>query len=338
MRPVHFIALALPLLTGCLAEPMFVDEIVSVTENITLDSDVLKTRYVVTTAGVVIDGSGYTINGRCNTDCIGLSIAADNVTVRNVTVTGFDGGVSISRAASGVTFENVNVVDNVQHGIYVDANASNFTCRECNLSDNGAMGIYLEYNTHGNVIENSVISNNGYRDKDTGDWIENLKNSKKDKREGLAIDASQSNVIRNTDFHGNALAAITLYRNCGERGFRREWGASYNTIQGGNFSDDILVAARQDRDLSEWDCQEPYVLNNKFITDDAEFNVIDGVTLEGNARIIIRDDNNIVTGVTGGRLIAHSNVRETLEQPLIGLGIDFIDSQYVGDSSFVTGQ
>ena len=75
MRPVHIIALALPLLTGCLAEPMFVDEVVSVNENITLDSDVLKTRYVVTTAGVVIDGSGYTINGRCNTDCIGLVLS-----------------------------------------------------------------------------------------------------------------------------------------------------------------------------------------------------------------------------------------------------------------------
>ena len=338
MRPVHIIALALPLLTGCLAEPMFVDEVVSITENITLDSDVLKTRFVTTTPGIVIDGSGYTIDGRCNTDCIGLVIAADNVTVRNVTVTGFDGGVSISRGASGVTFENVNVVDNVQHGIYVDKDASNFTCRDCLLSDNGAMGIYLEYNTHGNVIENSEISNNGFREKDTGDWIENLKNSRRDRREGLAIDASQSNVIINTDFHGNALAGITMYRNCGERGIRREWGASYNTIQGGSFSDDILVAARQDRDLSDFDCLEPYILENRFVMDDAEFNLIDGVTLEGNTRIIVRDDNNIVTGVTGGQIIARSNVREALEQPLTGLGFDFVDSQYVGDASFVSGQ
>ena len=314
MRPVHIIALALPLLTGCLAEPMFVDEVVSITENITLDSDVLKTRFVTTTPGIVIDGSGYTIDGRCNTDCIGLVIAADNVTVRNVTVTGFDGGVSISRGASGVTFENVNVVDNVQHGIYVDKDASNFTCRDCLLSDNGAMGIYLEYNTHGNVIENSEISNNGFREKDTGDWIENLKNSRRDRREGLAIDASQSNVIINTDFHGNALAGITMYRNCGERGIRREWGASYNTIQGGSFSDDILVAARQDRDLSDFDCLEPYILENRFVMDDAEFNLIDGVTLEGNTRIIVRDDNNIVTGVTGGQIIARSNVRETFRE------------------------
>jgi len=322
------------LIAGCMSES-YVDETIDVTDNLTLSSNVYKTKYTLATPGVVVDGGGFTINGRCNTDCVGLVIAADNVVVRNVTIRGFDGGVSIIGGASGVRFENVDVIDNVQHGVFVDKNASGFTCRNCDISDNGAMGVYLEYNTHGAVIENSTISKNGYRDKDTGDWWDTQKNKRKDKREGLAIDSSQGNVIRNTDFHGNALAGVTMYRNCGERGIRREWGANYNTIEGGSFSDDILIAARQDKDLSDWSCVEPYVHSNRYIMDDAEYNTVKSVELEGQTRIVIKDDNNTVFNTRGGKLIAHSSVREALDQPLTGLGFSGNDSSYQVDPEFI---
>jgi len=323
------------LLTGCLSDFRYVDETVDVTENMTLTEDVLKTKFRFNTPNVVLDGQGRTIDGNCNTQCIGFSITADNVVVRNVTLKRFDGGVSITHGASGVRFENVTITDNVQHGIFVDKNSSNFVCSNCKISDNGAMGIYLEYNTHGNVIENSEISFNGFRDKDTGDWVENQKNKSKDKREGLAIDSSQGNLVRDTDFFGNALAGITIYRNCGERGIRREWSANFNTISGGSFSDDILIASRQDKDLSTWDCLEPYIHDGKFIMDDAEFNVVENVTLSETTKIVIRDDNNSVSGVTGGQLIARSTTRNAINQPLVGLGISDTTSSYVGDPSFV---
>ncbi len=333
---MRLLLLAVPLLlAGCLSDYDYVDETVDVTDNLTLNSDVVKTKYNLSTPGVVLEGNGNTIDGKCNTDCVGLVISADNVVVRNVTITGFDGGVSITNGASGIRFENVTVADNIQHGIFVDKNASSFSCRNCTISDNGAMGIYFEYNTHGNIVSDSEISFNGFRDKDTGNWLDTQKNKRKDKREGIAIDSSQGNLIENTDFFGNALAAVTLYRNCGERGIRREWGANYNTIRGGSFSDDILIASRQDKDLSKWSCIEPYVYANKYVMDDAEFNVIDGVALEGNTRVIIRDDNNRVTGVTGGQLIAQSSIRDALQMPLTGLGFSYVNSSYLGDPAFV---
>jgi len=328
--------LAVPLFAaGCFSDPQFVDTTTDLSDNLSLESDVLKTKFTLSTPGVVLDGNGYTIDGQCNMDCVGLVISADNVVVRNVTIRGFDGGVSINNGASGVRFENVTVTDNVQHGIFVDVATSNFSCTECVISDNGAMGVYFEYNSHSHLIENSEISFNGFRDKDTGDFFETQKNKTKDKREGLAIDSSQGNVIRNTDFFGNALAAVTLYRNCGERGIRREWGASHNTIDGGSFSDPILVASRQDKDLSKWDCIEPYVHQGKFIMDDAEFNTIENVVLEGDTRIPVSDDNNTVRNVTGGVLIADSGVRTVLQQPLMGLWFDFIGSTYRGDPQFI---
>ncbi len=331
----YFVLAAALFLAGCASDYRYVNETVDVDQNITLDADVYKTKYLFNTPNVVFDGQGYTLDGNCNTDCVGLVISANNVVIRNLTLKRFDGGVTIARGVSGVRFENVTITDNVQHGMFVNAEVSNFYCGNCTISDNGAMGIYLEYNTHSNTIENSEISFNGFRDKDTGDWFETQANKRKDKREGIAIDSSQQNVIRNTDFFGNALAAVTLYRNCGERGIVRDWGANFNTIQGGSFSDDIIIASRQDKDLSDWDCLQPYILNGKYVEDDAEYNRIENITLQGGTRIIIKDDNNSVSGVTGGQVIAGSPVREALSQPVTGIEIRNITSSYVGDPSFV---
>lgn len=333
---MRFLVLAASLvLVGCATDHRYVNETIDVDQSITLTEDVYKTKYRFTTPNVVFDGQGHTLDGDCNTDCVGLVIAADNVVIRNLTLQRFDGGVRITKGVSGVRFENVTVTDNVQHGMFVDAGANGFVCSNCTISDNGTMGIYLEYNTYNNVIENSEISFNGFRDKDTGDWFETQRNKNKDKREGIAIDSSQSNIIRDTDFFGNALAAVTLYRNCGERGVPREWGASYNTIQGGSFSDDIMIASRQDKDLSDWDCLQPYVLNGKYVEDDAEFNRIENVTLEGNTRLLIKDDFNFVSDVSGGRLVAGSSVRDAIAEPVIGLEIRNTTSAYTGDPSFV---
>lgn len=322
-------------IAGCASDHRFVDETIVVTQDLALDGDVFKTNFRFNTPNVVFDGQGHTLDGDCNIECMGLVILADNVVVRNLILRRFDGGVRIARGVSGVTFENVTVTDNVNHGIYVDAEANGFTCKNCIISDNGTMGLYLEYNTHSNVIEDGEISFNGFRDKDTGDFFENQRNKRRDKREGVAIDSSQGNTILNTDFFGNALAAVTMYRNCGERGIPRELGASFNTIRGGSFSDDIIIASRQDMNLSEWDCLRPYVLDGRYVEDDAEFNVIENVTLEGNTRIVIQDDNNLISGVTGGRLVAGSDVRDTLLQPVTGIDIRNTTSNFTGDPSFV---
>jgi len=69
--------------------------------------------------------------------------------------------------------------------------------------------------------------------------------------------------------------------------------------------------------------------------DDAEFNVVENVTLTGDTKIVISDDNNSVSGVIGGQVIARSTVRDAINQPLIGLGIRNTTSNYVGDPSFV---
>jgi parallel beta-helix repeat protein len=314
-------------LHGC-AQKEYVNETIDIVADYAFDGDVTKTKYRVNRPGVVIEGNGHTIDGICNTQCVGLTINADNVTVRNLTIKRFDGGVTLKKEISGIKFENVKVLNNVNHGVFVDRGVHNFHCDTCDISDNGAMGIYLEYNSNGNIIRNSRIANNGYRDKDTGDWVENLKADKKDKREGIAIDASQGNLIENTLFSGNALAGITMYKNCGERGITRPWGANFNTVKDSTVRDGIYIASRQDKDLSSWSCSDPYILNGRYVLDEAEFNTIENVTLEDNAVIRIKDDNNIVRSLNGGQVIISSAVRNALNMPIIGN-----DTSAVGNST-----
>ncbi len=316
----------LPFLAAC-AEQRFVNESITITEDFTFTDHVAKTKYTVTEPGVVVEGNGFTINGDCNTDCIGLTVVADNVTVRNLTIRNFDGGVSINRQAADVRFENVTIIDNVNHGVFVNVGASRFTCDNCDISDNGSMGIYLEYNSHGASIKNSRIVGNGYRDKDSGNWVDNLKAESKDDREGIAIDASQGNTISNTYFANNALTGVTMYRNCGERGITRDWGANYNQVLGGVVEDGIHIASRQDKDLSKWGCSDPYIYKNAYIADEAEHNRIEGVTLGDAATIIVQDDYNQIVNVTGGSIVISSAIRSALNQPLVGVTTTDTDSQ-----------
>jgi len=315
-------AVSLFLLSAC--EIKTVNESLYLTDNLTLDGNLEKTKIRVDSPGVVIDGKGFVIDGDCNTECIGLVVNADNVTVRDVTIRGFDGGVTINPNVSNTLFENVRIIDNVQHGIFVNIGANRFQCHNCDISDNGTTGIYFEYNTHGNIIKDSLIASNGHRNKDTGDWIRNLRNDSKDKREGIAIDSSQGNVISGTRFVNNALSGVTLYRNCGERGVRREWGANFNEIRNSSFTDGIHIASRQDKDLSTWTCVEPYVYENRYITDEAEYNLIDNIELLGNARILVQDDNNTVDTIRGGTVIVGSRVRKALNQPVTNLTLNNI--------------
>ena len=314
------------LLAAC-NDVRYVNESVTITDDFSFTDHVAKTKYTVTQPGVVVEGNGFTIDGDCNTDCIGLTVVADNVTVRNLTIRNFDGGVSINRRAADVRFENITITDNINHGIFVNVGASRFTCSNCDISDNGSMGVYLEYDSHGATIENSRIVGNGYRDKDTGNWLDNLKEDRKDDREGIAIDASQGNTIRNTYFADNALTGVTLYRNCGERGITRQWGANYNSIIGGQVEDGIYIASRQDKDLSDWSCSDPYIYRNAYVADEAEFNRVEGVALGNNARILVKDDNNQIVDVSGGSIYISSTIRDALNQPIVGVTTTNTDSK-----------
>ena len=306
---------------GCANEKRAENKMI-LSSDFVLDEDLYKTQLIVDRP-VNIDLGGYVVDGDCNTECEGLSIRSSHVIVSNGTIKNFDGGVHIAKGLTGVTLNNIRIEDNVNHGLFVDSNVMDFTCNNCEIVGNGDVGLYLEHGSQGAKITGGEISSNGYRNIDTGSWYENFKNGHKAKREGVAIDASQYNIVTGVTFKNNALNAISLYKNCGERGVVREVGANDNQIVGNTFiNNNIHIASRQDKDLSSWDCAEEYIYQGKYTRDEAQYNRVSGNHFT-NAHVIVHDDNNSITNNTGSPSINSSSfVRKAIGEPVNNLIIE----------------
>lgn len=145
-------------------------------------------------------------------------------------------------------------------GIYLQRNCHGVQILDYKIDEACGAGIYIDSGCSHTLIERTKIRDCGY-------WVSerDWRKSKYDirrfgflKREGIAIDDSQFNTVRNCKLINNALAGITLYRNCGEyQSFRRGAGANHNTIETNVFSKSrvgVWNGAREWRDLSSWDC------------------------------------------------------------------------------------
>jgi parallel beta helix pectate lyase-like protein len=174
-------------------------------------------------AHVVGTGGGVGIQVHAATD-----MALANVVVRNCVAEGFLNNVRITRdgfhdLAAGVEYEhalsNILVEDSTSLnsrgvGVYVDGFVTGVTLRNLHVQGAGSAGIYLEEGSRDNVVEGSEIVNNGYRENGPGGqlfqfsgitfWFWGIG------REGIAIDGSRNNVVRNDSFSGNSADAIFL--------------------------------------------------------------------------------------------------------------------------------
>ncbi len=146
----------------------------------------------------------------------------------------------------------------------------------------GTMAIYLDAYSSGAVISGNVINASGYN------HISG--------REGIAIDASWNNKIFDNTFSANNIAAITLYKNCGERGIPRYYGADYNVISGNQFVDEskgVWIASRADRNRFP-DCIDEPIYGN-IARDVARFNWIENNSYKyTRVAVDIRDDDNTI--------------------------------------------
>lgn len=161
-----------------------------------------------------------------------------------------------------VTVQDCAIFDAGRNAIYIRGNCSGIEIIKNVILRAGAVGIYLDSGSHSNYIHNNLIE-------DCGFWLSDRNHSKIKydfsrfgllKREGIAIDDSRNNIIDLNRIHGNALAGITLYRNCGEFcSYIRGEGSNDNTITSNEIEYSpvgIWNAARQYRDMWGWDCSD----------------------------------------------------------------------------------
>ena len=120
-------------------------------------------------------------------------------------------------APSNITFENIQIFGNGRIPFYVAPGATNIRLYNSYISGySNATAIYLGAETANVEISNNII--------DT-----------KVKRELLAIDASEKNIIRNNKFNNVQYGGIFLYRNSGEGGTIRYTSPSDNVIENNIF-------------------------------------------------------------------------------------------------------
>ncbi len=347
------------------------DQRVDITVSSHLDPSCTWTR------GVEILASNVTL------DCQGAHIAApdrrygvhivstvavplSNITVRNCHVEGFlnnyhieredfrtlPEGVEYENGFSNIVIEDSTSLNSRGVGIFVNGYVEGVTLRRLHVEGASSTGIYLEAGSKNNVVEDNDIINNGYGENGpTGGffdfagasfWFWGIG------REGLAIDGSRFNIVRNNYFTGNSAGGIFLYTNCGEfyisrpeRWFQRRFGADGNTIENNTFDGEdngIWVGSRMSENILPMQCSNPQYLpgysldfaDDNVIRDNVFENVPYGIRVEDDGTVI---EDNEFTSTNA----AHSAVIIGTEQRTEALGEPVDGTVVTGNEAFIAG-
>ncbi len=310
---------------------------VVVTASAHLDPTCIYTGgFDISTSGVVLDCRGAHVEDPEGDDRIGIlvtapiTVALSDVTVRNCFVKGFLNNVRVSREGfkslvqgseydapfTNITIENTHLYESRGVGAYVDGYVTGVTLRGLEIKRAGSTGVYLEAGSKDNVVEDSTIAFNGYKEvKPEGqafiiNGIEFRYQSTG--REGIAVDGSRNNIIRRNWIAGNSAGGIFLYKNCGEfattqpaQHWDRWYGADDNLIENNVITTGptgIWVGSRMAENTFPMDCSDPtYVTNPSVALDEAANNVIRGNALGYlSYGIRVEDDGTRVEGNTFG--------------------------------------
>jgi len=169
----------------------------------------------ITSSDVVLDGAGYTIDGRDKSNINGVYVynsttKLSNITVKNLKVTDWDHGIYFSNTQDGSIANNT--VNSNYIGIRLKSSSYN-TLIDNNLSSNSA-GILLDFSSNNNLINNTA-SSNGYYD-GVSLWYSNYNtlinnNASSNSWVGISLSYSSGNTLTNNTANSNIRTGIYLY-------------------------------------------------------------------------------------------------------------------------------
>ncbi|MBK5289766.1 MAG: right-handed parallel beta-helix repeat-containing protein [Acidimicrobiia bacterium] len=282
----------------------------------------------ITASDITFDCQGAVIRG--TTSGTGITIVSpvdvdmSNVTVQNCRTAGFLNGIRMTRTgfrdlAAGVEYEHhlrdivikdTSVVGSRGVGVYVDAYVTRVTLTGLIVSGAGSTGIYLETGSRENTVAGNSFINNGFVENGPGGSLYDFGGTTLafwgTGREGLAIDGSSNNVVRDNWFHGNSAGGIFLYTNCGEypdrtRYFERRYPSDRNVITNNVFDSGwtgVWVGSRMGENVFPMECSNvPYFEApvTQYTLDRAADNVIRGNQFNGpDYGVRVEDDGTQV--------------------------------------------
>lgn len=318
-------------------------ENISVTKNTLLKTGcVYQNTFSIESSNITFDCNGSAIDGKGLKD-VGIKVDSAGQSLKNVTIQNCEltnhvkNGIFVGWDLSDskkipshsrdslyaltpqyVTIKNTTVYNALRNGIYLGEYVTSATLDNVRILSSGHVGLYMDSATALNTVKNSTFIGNGFAGG----------------REAIAIDASARNTISNNVFQENALAAITLYKNCWEHhstdpnSFPRWQHSDQNQMLDNQFQGEsvgVWIAARQSRDLSGFDCGDPSYYSNVYYLDYAQNNVVQGNVFTGNGiGVLVEDDNNKIlnndfSGMTGVAIEMGAQFRKLyLNRPVVG--------------------
>lgn len=272
-----------------------IDSCTSITEpgRYVLDTDVTADESVDTcirirTSDVVLDGAGNAIEGVGAFGTAGVSVEhagerpLSNVTVRNVTVRGWDDGIRVVRVDGG-RVAGVTVTD-TRIGVLL-LNARNVTLADAVARDNRLRGVSLVEDSADNRVVNTTATGNQFGVHLVEPGARNntlVGNAASDNEFGFVLVAAHGNVLRANEATDNRIAGVWLA------------GARENTLA------DNVVSNR---------------FYGVFLTDRANVNRVVNTTARGNAvGIRLRSSD--------GNHVAHNTVTDSSDTAVLLLSSD----------------
>jgi hypothetical protein len=340
---------------------------ITITASSHLDPSCTYTGGVTVTASdVTFDCQGARIDDPTGTRSRAITVSSPiespgvhDVTIRNCVISGFLNNVRVTRpgfrllplgdeyatATSDIVVEHSHLYASRGSGTFVDAYVTDVTLRDLEIAGSGGVGIYLEAGSKDNLVEGNHIHRNGYKDVYGEGAAFDLGGGQiiryhSTGREGIAIDGSRNNVVRDNTLGLNANGGILLYKNCGEfattqpgQWWTRPYGADGNLIEGNHFVAErygVWISSRMSENQRFMDCSDPAYVDEplaRYHRDVARDNVVRGndflavtygvrveddrATVEGN-----RFDNTNPAGVA---VVVGSRQRtELLDDPVDG--------------------
>lgn len=282
----------------------------------------------ITASDVTFDCRGALIRGATSGTGITIVSSADvdmaDVTVQNCRTSGFLNGIRATRTgfrdlAAGVEYDHhlsdvmikdSTVVGSRGVGIFVDGYVTRVTLTGLIVSGAGSTGIYLETGSRENTVAGNAFINNGYIENGPAGSLYDFAGTTLafwgTGREGLAIDGSSDNVVRDNYFHGNSAGGIFLYTNCGEypdrtRYFERRYPSDRNLITNNVFDGGwtaVWVGSRMGENVFPMECSNPPYFEGpvtQYILDRADDNVIRANQFDGpDYGVRVEDDGTQV--------------------------------------------
>lgn len=269
----------------------------------------------------------------------GENYQSRNVTVKNCKVKNFEKGIDIAFTMSDESISdlknNINIVDlenylrekspkNIKvenceidfshrDGVFIGRYITDFTINNSVIRNTGSVGLYIDSGSQKNTIENSTFSENGHSQYSRSKRVRTPR-FLSTAREGIAIDSSAHNTIKDNNFSENAGGSVFIYKNCNEHHeiqTPRYQSSDHNLITNNTFEDEevaVWVASRQSKDLSGFDCGIPLMdtgtvsfgpkkEDTKLYEDFAKDNQVTNNTFKTvQYGVIVEDDNTNILG------------------------------------------